>query len=57
MRRDEGRWRPAWAMFFAILAGVTVACANPVDRIKADLRADMQGLAISFEYAAKSVEG
>jgi hypothetical protein len=56
MRSGDGR-RLAWAGFFALLAGVTVAWANPVDRLKADLRADARGLVISFEYAAKSVEG
>jgi hypothetical protein len=55
--RHEGRWRPAWALFFAVLAGVAVAWANPIDRIKADLRADTQGLVISFEVAANAVEG
>jgi hypothetical protein len=56
MRTSEGR-RLAWSMLFAVLAGVAVAWVNPADRIKADLRADADGLVISLEYAANAVEG
>jgi hypothetical protein len=55
MRTGEGR-RLAWSVLFALLAGMAVAWANPVDRIKADLRADTKGFAISLEYAVKAVE-
>ncbi len=56
MRSNEAR-RLAWALGFALLAGMAVACGNPVNRLKADIRADAQGLVLSLEYAAKSVEG
>ena len=55
--REGERKRLAYAIFFALLAGMFVAWANPVQRLKADLRADAQGFVLSLEYAAREVGG
>lgn len=54
MREGQGR-RLAFAMLFALLAGIAVAWGNPISRIKADLRADARGFVLSLEYAARSI--
>ncbi len=41
------------ATMIAIVAGVFVYAANPVDRIRADIRADAKGFILSLEYSAK----
>ena len=41
----------AFAMVFAIIAGLVVAFWNPIDHFKADLRADEQGFKFSIELA------
>ena len=56
MRDGEAR-RLMFAMFFAAVAGILVAYAHPVDRLKADLRADATGLVLSLEYTAHAAEG
>ena len=45
------------ATLFAIAAGAFVYAADPVDRIKADLRADAKGFILSLEYSAKLLKG
>lgn len=55
--RESGKSRLAHGLFFALIAALLVAVANPADRIKADLRADAEGLVLSFEYTAHLVEG
>lgn len=55
MRESAGK-RLAIATLFALLAGVAVALWNPMDHVKADLRADTQGLSISLEIAAHAIE-
>ena len=54
---DCGKSRLAYGLLFALIAALLVAFANPADRIKADLRADAEGLVLSFEYTAHLVEG
>ncbi len=55
MRESAGK-RVAFAALFALLAGAFVALWNPMDHVKADLRADTQGLRISLEIAAHALE-
>ncbi|MEP9360578.1 hypothetical protein [Sphingomonas sp. KR3-1] len=50
MQESAGR-RLAFAMAFALLAGLVVAFWNPVAHFKADLRADAQGFKFSIELA------
>lgn len=45
------------ALAVAVLIGVCLAYVNPVSRIKADLRADAKGFALSLEYVAHNVAG
>lgn len=53
--RDSPVRRLLTAVAFASLLGVLLAWANPVGRIKADLRADAQGFVMSLEYIAHNV--
>lgn len=55
MRESAGR-RLAFAMLFAVLAGLVVAFWNPIDHFKADLRADEQGFKFSIELATHLLE-
>ncbi|MDQ0251073.1 hypothetical protein J2W22_003137 [Sphingomonas kyeonggiensis] len=55
MGESAGR-RLAFAMLFAVLAGLLVAFWNPIDGIKADLRADSQGFKFSIELATHLFE-
>ncbi len=55
MRESAGR-RLAYAVFFAILAGLIVAFWNPIEHFKADLRADGQGFKFSIELASHLLE-
>ncbi|MFS2109787.1 hypothetical protein ACCC88_08875 [Sphingomonas sp. Sphisp140] len=55
MRESAGR-RLAFAMLFAVMAGLLVAFWNPIDGIKADLRADSQGFKFSIELATHLFE-
>lgn len=50
--RDSAARRYAFALIFAILAGVLIHYYNPIDHLRADLRADTQGLRLSFEVAS-----
>lgn len=50
--RDSAGQRLAYALLFAVLAGLAVAFWNPVDHVKADLRADTHGLRHSLRVAA-----
>ncbi|MBN8813187.1 MULTISPECIES: hypothetical protein [Sphingomonas] len=55
MRESAGR-RLAYAVLFAVLAGFVVAFWNPIDHLKADLRADGQGFKFSIELATHLFE-
>ncbi|KRC82097.1 hypothetical protein [Sphingomonas sp. Root241] len=55
MRESAGR-RLFFAMLMALGAGVLVYFYNPVDHVRADLRADTGGVKISLEIAARAVE-
>ena len=55
MRESAGR-RLAWSALFALAAGAAVALWNPMDHLKADLRADARGVTLSLELAAHAVE-
>lgn len=55
MRESAGR-RLAYAVLFAVLAGFVVAFWNPIDHLKADLRADGRGFKFSIELATHLFE-
>lgn len=55
MRESAGR-RLVFAMFLALSAGVLVHFYNPMDHVRADLRADTGGVKFSLEIAAHAVE-
>ncbi|WP_167693183.1 hypothetical protein [Sphingomonas azotifigens] len=46
--RESPIKRLVYAAFFSLLAGVLVAAYNPVDHVKADLRADASGVPASM---------
>ncbi|UZK66891.1 hypothetical protein [Sphingomonas sp. M1-B02] len=48
--------RYGYAALFALLAGLLVAFGNPVDHVKADLRADGSDFAISLSVATHAIE-
>ena len=54
--RESAAKRYAYAAIFAILAGLLVALGNPMDHVKADLRADTEGVRFSLEVAAQAIE-
>lgn len=41
---------------FALAAGALVALWNPMDHVKAGLRADAQGLTMSLQVAGRALE-
>jgi hypothetical protein len=55
MRESAGR-RLVFAMLFAFAAGLLVHFYNPVDHVRADLRADTGGVKFSLEIAANAIE-
>ncbi|MDT8757930.1 hypothetical protein MZO42_04405 [Sphingomonas psychrotolerans] len=55
MRESAGR-RLVFAILFALAAGVLVHFYNPMDHIRADLRADSGGFKLSLEIAANAIE-
>ncbi len=57
MRGNGEARRLFFAVLFALLAGFIVAYFNPMNHLKADLRADAKGLVISVEYSAKFIDG
>jgi hypothetical protein len=54
MRGSTAR-RLVFATIFSLLAGAIVAISNPVDHVKADLRADTHGLKHSLHVAARDL--
>ena len=44
------------ALLFALACGALVAFWNPMDHVKADLRADTHGLRFSLEVAVHAIE-
>ena len=50
--RESPIKRLVYAAIFSLLAGVLVAAYNPVDHVKADLRADTTGVRASLHLAA-----
>ena len=55
MRESAGR-RLIFATLFALVAGLMVHLYNPMDHMRADLRADAGGVKLSFEIAAHAIE-
>ncbi|NML05302.1 hypothetical protein [Sphingomonas sp. G-3-2-10] len=55
MRYYDTHRRPIFGALFAVAAGVMVWLSNPVDRLKAEVRADTKGFVLSLEYTAKLV--
>jgi hypothetical protein len=55
MRESAGR-RLLVAMLFALVAGAMVYFYNPMNHVRADLRADAGGIKLSFEVAADAIE-
>lgn len=55
--RDRGNGRLFFAALFALAAGALVAFANPVPRLRADMRADAQGFVLSLEYSVHMLRG
>ncbi|SFJ55794.1 hypothetical protein SAMN03159338_1765 [Sphingomonas sp. NFR04] len=49
--RESPIKRLVYATFFSLLAGVLVAAYNPVEHVKADLRADTSGVRTSLHLA------
>ena len=54
--RESATRRLFTAAIFALLAGMLVAFWNPVDHLKAQIRADGHGLKLSLKVAAHDVE-
>lgn len=54
MRESAGR-RLIFAMLFAFAAGTLVHFYNPMDHVRADLRADGSGVKLSLEIAARAI--
>ena len=50
--RESAARRLLFATLFAFVAGTLVYFYNPVDHLKADLRADASGFAVSLEVAS-----
>ncbi|MET3723145.1 hypothetical protein [Sphingomonas trueperi] len=50
--RESPIKRLVYAAVFSLLAGVLVAAYNPVEHVKADLRADTTGVRASLHLAA-----
>lgn len=55
MRESAGH-RLVFAILFALAAGLLVHFYNPVDHLRADLRADTSGVRLTLEIAADAVE-
>ncbi|WP_169804434.1 MULTISPECIES: hypothetical protein [Sphingomonas] len=49
--RESPIKRVVYAAFFSLLAGVLVAAYNPVEHVKADLRADTSGVKAGLHLA------
>jgi len=56
MRESAGRSRVVMALLFALAAGMLVYFYNPMDHLRADLRADGSGVKLSLEIAAHAIE-
>jgi hypothetical protein len=55
MRESRGR-RLLFALLFALSAGILVHFYNPVQHLRADLRADSGGVKLSLEFAAHAIQ-
>lgn len=55
MRYYDTHRRLIFGVVFAVAAGVMVWLSNPVDRIKADVRADTNGFMLSLEYSSRLI--
>jgi len=55
MRESAGQ-RLVFAILFALAAGVLVYFYNPMQHLRADLRADGNGVKFSLEIAAQAIE-
>lgn len=55
--RESPIKRLVYATFFSLLAGVLVAAYNPVEHVKADLRADASGVPASLHLAVRDMLG
>jgi hypothetical protein len=53
--RESPFKRLVYAIFFSLLAGTLVAAYNPVDHVKADLRADASGVPASLHLAVHKI--
>lgn len=53
--RESPIKRVAYAAFFSLLAGVLVAAYNPVEHVKADLRADSSGIRAGLHLAVHDI--
>lgn len=54
--RESAAQRLVFAFLFALAAGALVYFYNPLDHLRADLRADSSGVKLSLEIAAHAVE-
>ena len=54
--RDSATRRLGFATVLALAAGLLVYCYNPFDHVRADLRADTNGVKLSFEVATRTIE-
>ena len=54
--RESAEQRLVFAILVALAAGLLVLFYNPVDHLRADLRADTSGVKLSLEIAAHAVE-
>ncbi|WP_198162061.1 hypothetical protein [Sphingomonas sp. TDK1] len=53
--RESPVKRLVYAVFFSLLAGMLVAAYNPVEHVKADLRADTSGVQAGLHLAVRDL--
>lgn len=54
--RESAARRLVFATLFALAAGLLVYLYNPMNHVRADLRADAHGVKVSFEVATQTLE-